>query len=492
MTANPLDALKAELGIEREDPPVRFSVQTPDVDDARAIGHLRLAVLDRFDGAGWSASDAFSRAGAELPPGPELEVATRRVTQQVRINSLGPGPWLPAADRPVRLVTGDAIDLGVDPDTGVLISGAGALEGLGYEVTSEIPQPTEDELEELAARKPDRDVSELTDVPRMPAELRDIAQRFTEDASSPYDQLLALQQTLSQDYSYNEEVPSGSSYGRLTQFLTEDGGGYAEQFAAAFATLARSLGFPTRLVYGYLTAEVDPDTGELQTMTDITSRQAHVWPEVLLGGAVWVPFEPTPKREAAPLRDAPTAVTNPAGGGGVVAPPASGSNGTGDGSTFRGSQPSEPLLLSTPVLALFTLLAALAMLLVALIVLKRMRRSRRRRSSSTTRQVLGAWAEVTDRLLEVGVVVDRSMTAKEVVLTSSGRVPEPAADRLEVMVPLVTFALYSPIPPTESAAAEMWSHADAFHREVLDGKQWYRGTVALLNPRPLLLGVNRR
>ena len=84
------------------------------------------------------------------------------------------------------------------------------------------------------------------------------------------------------------------------------------------------------------------------------------------------------------------------------------------------------------------------------------------------------------------------MTAKEVVAVSAERVPQTAADRLGVMVPLVTFALYSPIPPTESAAAEMWTHADAFHREVLEGKRWYQGTVALLNPRPLLLNVNRR
>lgn len=490
---NPLEALKAELGIDPDNPPVRFSVQTDDVDDARTISHLRLAVLDRFDGAGWSSANSFSRAGSELPAGPDLDVATRTVTQQVLVNSLGPGPWLPAADRPVRITSAKAgLEIGVDAESGVIIATTGELSGLDYQVTSEVPQPTEDELEQLARRRPERDVSALIDVPNMPTELREIALRFTEDAATPYQRLLALQRALLDDYAYNEQVPSGSSYGRLTQFLTQDGGGYAEQFASAYATLARSLGFPTRLVYGYLTAEVDPDSGELRTMTDITSRQAHVWPEVLLGGSVWVPFEPTPKRLAAPLPDTAAPVTNPAGGGGVVAPPASGTTGTGDGTAFQGSQPAEPFLLSTPVLALLTLLVAILMLLVALILMKRIRRQRRRRGDSTTGQVLGAWAEVTDRLLEVGVVVDRAMTAKEVVAVSAERVPQTAADRLGVMVPLVTFALYSPIPPTESAAAEMWTHADAFHREVLEGKRWYQGTVALLNPRPLLLNVNRR
>jgi hypothetical protein len=138
------------------------------------------------------------------------------------------------------------------------------------------------------------------------------------------------------------------------------------------------------------------------------------------------------------------------------------------------------------------LIISLMMLFGTLVVLKRLRRRRRRRGRSTTHQVLGAWAEVTDRLLEVGVALDRSMTAKEVVAASSTRVSGRAVDRLSTMVPLVTFAIYSPVPPANDAVSEMWQHADAFHREVLEGSNWYRGAVALLNPRPLILGVTRR
>ncbi len=491
---NPLAGLKAELALSPDNPPVRFSIQLDAGGTSTTIDRVRLAELDRFDGANWSSSASFARAGDVLPAGPDLDVATTEVVQRIVITSLGPGPWLPAADRPVKISATDGSDLvlAVDPDSGVVITRLDALGGLAYEVTSAVPQPTDAQLSELAAQSSRRDVSELTDVPNMPAELRQLAQQLTKDAPTPYEKLVALQNALHDGYAYSEGVPSGSSYGRLSQFLTEDGGGYAEQFAAAFATMSRSLGFPTRLAFGYLVAETDADTGQLVTQTDITSRQAHVWPEVLLGDSLWVPFEPTPSRVATALPNQTQEVPPASGDGGVIATGAGGSNGAGTGAAFESEQRNDSVLLSTPVLAVLTLLTAILMLLLTLVVLKRMRRRRRRHQASTSRQVLGAWAEVTDRLLEVGVTVDRSMTAKEVVSVSSPRLPDRAADRLDVMVPLVTFALYSPIPPTDSAAAEMWTHADAFKREVLEGQQWYRGTVALLNPRPLLLGVNRR
>ena len=167
-------------------------------------------------------------------------------------------------------------------------------------------------------------------------------------------------------------------------------------------------------------------------------------------------------------------------------PPASeGSNGT------VVPDRSDNFLLSTPFLAALTVVLAIAMMLGSLVLIKRLRRRRRRNGPSAGHQVLGAWAEVTDRLLEVGVAVDRTMTAKEVLALSAPLMAPRATERLTVMVPFVTNALYSPDPPQPEWAEEMWDHADAFHHEVLEGQEWYRGTVALLNPRPLL-GAGRR
>jgi len=496
-TANPLDGLKGELTLSPQEPPVRFTLEASGPADDIALGRVRLAVLDRFDGAGWSSSEVFTKAGSTLPRGPDQRVRTELVEQQVAITS-ATGPWLPAADRPrsIELTAGD-LEIGIDPATGVLIGTGGDLAGARYTVRSEVARPTNEQLAGLRAPELDKDLAALTDVANMPAELRELAERLTAprdgatDAATPYARLTRLQNALADGYGYSEDVPSGSSYGRLVRFLTKERAGYAEQFAAAFATMARSFGFPTRLVYGYLTTDTDPATGTVTILTDITSRQAHVWPEVLLGDGVWVAFEPTPPRVTAAPPQQSEAVADTLGGG-VVTGEASTDvvNSTGGGTSEQ--RADHPALLSTPVLAAATLILVVVMVLASLIAFKRIRRHRRRNSPSTTDQVLGAWAEVTDRLLEIGVGLDRSMTAKEVAQTSAPLVSVRASERLDVMAPLVTVALYSPEPPSQEGAAEMWAHVDAFQREVLEGKQWYQGTVALLNPRPLLTGLSRR
>ena len=514
-TVNPIDGLKAELALDPGKPPIRFTIERggsePASNASTVVPRIRLAVLDQFDGATWSSSGQFSRVDSELPTGPELDVATVKVVQTITLRSLGPGPWLPAADRAVRITGTSAADIAMEPSTGVLIASDGVVNGLRYTVESQVPRPTTRQLASIGPSDLSGGRSALADVPNMPAELRQIAQELVGDRQGPIARLDALEAALREGYGYSEQVPSGSSYGRLQQFLIEDRAGYAEQFAAAFATLARSLGYPTRLVYGYLTVEAEAPTGEgplpegasaigngsesnttaqsVNVLSDITSRQAHVWPEVLLGDALWVPFEPTPPRVAGPLPPTQGGLSERESEGGVVAndtPPASeGSNGT------VVPDRSDNFLLSTPFLAALTVVLAIAMMLGSLVLIKRLRRRRRRNGPSAGHQVLGAWAEVTDRLLEVGVAVDRTMTAKEVLALSAPLMAPRATERLTVMVPFVTNALYSPDPPQPEWAEEMWDHADAFHHEVLEGQQWYRGTVALLNPRPLL-GAGRR
>ncbi len=453
----------------------------------------------------WAASGEFSRVDSSLPDGPDLGVNTETVQQTVTVRSLGPGPWLPAADRPVRFRgNADEIGLAVETGTGVLMAERSELEGLRYTVSSEVARPTAGQLAALGPPELAGDLVALTDVPNLPAELRDLANQLAGDGETPYDRLRSLQDGLLAGYGYNEDVPSGSSYGRLEQFLIEDRVGYAEQFAAAFATMARTLGYPSRLVYGYLTvARTDsesaigesgtdgtagsPSTATNRALTDITSRQAHVWPEVLLGESLWVAFEPTPSRVAsAPPPEDGSTLPERADGGLISNEPSVASNGAGSDNT--GGNGGRTVWLSTTLITLLVAIAIVGSAVGGMVLLKRIRRRRRRRRPSPTERVLGAWAEVTDRLIEIGIPLDRTMTARDVLELSAPQVAVRASERLGVMVPFVTSALYSPEPPEEDWAREMWDHADAFHHEVLEGLQWYRGPVATLNPRPLLVG----
>jgi transglutaminase-like putative cysteine protease len=478
---NPLAGLKQRLVRDSSEPV--FRLQTAGVGDALAVDRVRLAVLDSYDGAAWSSSSRYTRAGTELPAGPEVTVPQRTVRQRFTVEAGLPGPWLPAADRPVEVNAPDgSATFGVDDATGTLILDAGDARGLTYEVTSLVPQYDEATLETLPpARSEDARAAVLLP-DGLPQQIADLAVRYTDGANSPYGKLHALEEALRSGYGYNDGVPSGSSYGRLSSFLTERTG-YAEQFATLFAVMARSLGYPARLSYGYLTV-TNRGTAEAEVLTEITDRQAHVWPEVWLEGAGWVPFEPTPARvESSP----PEARESPAVAIGGTAFAESDTGGAaGSAASANDTLRRDAPLLSTPILVVLVLVTAGLMLLVVLLVAKALRRHRRRRAhQSTVLQVLGAWADVTDRLLELGVPVQRSMTAKEVVAISADRVAVEARERLESMAPIVTVALFAPVSPTMEGAQEMWLHADAFRREVLRGQPWYQAVFAYVNPRPL-------
>jgi transglutaminase-like putative cysteine protease len=74
----------------------------------------------------------------------------------------------------------------------------------------------------------------------------------------------------------------------LDEFLFNRKKGYCEHYAAAFASLARALGIPSRVIIGY-------QGGYYNALSDfwkISQRDAHAWVEVGMGG-VWKRVDPT-------------------------------------------------------------------------------------------------------------------------------------------------------------------------------------------------------
>lgn len=110
------------------------------------------------------------------------------------------------------------------------------------------------------------------------------------DAQSAYDQLIAIQNYLRDPgvFSYTESVTSGDTDSAVWDFL-QDRRGYCVQFATTMVIMARTLGIPSRLAVGYL-----PGSTAGEGTAQITSDQAHAWPQVLFPGVGWVRFEPTP------------------------------------------------------------------------------------------------------------------------------------------------------------------------------------------------------
>ena len=117
---------------------------------------------------------------------------------------------------------------------------------------------------------------------KVPRPIAQLAQQLGEDVSSPYQRAFAIEQFLAEHYRLVGDAPSGHAYPNLDFFLfgpATAGGqkGTSEQFAAAFAVLARLLGLPTRVVVGFRA-----DAGA----QPVPGGDALAWPEVLFNGVL--------------------------------------------------------------------------------------------------------------------------------------------------------------------------------------------------------------
>lgn len=478
---SPLADVRRQLLYDPPQPMFRVTIER--LSDALLVPRIRLATLDRFDGASWSASGQFARVGTVLPDVPKVDITQRRVTQTYELAGLA-GPWLPSAEYPTAVQTGATpLEIQFDSSSGNMITDAANLKGVVYGVDSQVIDPTPDQLQRLQPGS-GKSFETTTDTQGMPGEIRDLAARITAGATTTYAQLEDIRHALHDNYGYSERVGPGHSYGRLLDFLTKSRVGYSEQFASAFAVMARSLGIPSRLAVGYLTN--DPGKTGASFVPDgiITSRQVHVWPEVYLQGAGWVTFDPTPPRvESAPPPKPPE--QSPVEGGGVV-------DAAQQPSRLPDTPPPSPdehhrRGLSNRWLALGALVViAIALPLWVVAVKALVRRRRRRRARTASQQVLAAWAEAIDRLLEVGVPLQRSMTAREVAGRSIEFVSPAATALLYEMAPLVSATLFAPTAPSEERATRMRELSEAFGREVSANNNLSGRVVAALSPKPLL------
>lgn len=165
-----------------------------------------------------------------------------------------------------------------------------------YRVEVEQSVASEEDLRAAATGYPDwvRPNRILPAGYRLPAverRIHDLAVLVTAGAATPYDQAVAIERYLRDDFSYTltpGRPPAGEDPEENFLFTTR--AGYCQYFATAMADLLRSLGVPARLVNGYGPGSYDPGQGRFV----VRESDAHTWPEVYFPNYGWIPFEPTP------------------------------------------------------------------------------------------------------------------------------------------------------------------------------------------------------
>jgi len=121
--------------------------------------------------------------------------------------------------------------------------------------------------------------------------LQNLAGQITEGQSTELGKAEAIQSWLddSGGFNYSLSAPAITDAAQLTTFLNTSKKGYCQQFAVAMADLARLVHIPSRVVIGY-TAGTRQQDGSWQ----ITTADAHEYPELYFNGYGWLRFEPTP------------------------------------------------------------------------------------------------------------------------------------------------------------------------------------------------------
>jgi transglutaminase-like putative cysteine protease len=124
----------------------------------------------------------------------------------------------------------------------------------------------------------------------LPNKVRRLAEKITENHRTMFGKIMAILNYLHQ-FPYTLDIPPPApDEDAVSQFLFHLKKGYCEQFASAFAVLARCVGIPTRLVTGYATGSYNPFTMEYV----VREKDAHAWDEVYFPDIGWIPFDSSP------------------------------------------------------------------------------------------------------------------------------------------------------------------------------------------------------
>ena len=425
----------------------------------------RLVALADYTGATWQASSLYGPLGAVAPP--QLPDGVRRTGTQIEV-TIGDlaVPWLPTTGTPVATSARDAV---VDPDSGSMVLPSGARSGFTYTVQSTVDSPDDADL--LAAGVPDAATARrYLALPGLPFSLAEYARRTVADARTPFEKAVAIEEVVRAGRAPDAEAPVGSSYARLETFLFGAQGspganeGTAEQFASAYAVLARAVGLPTRLVVGFRPVSPGPDGVAVVRASDATA-----WPEVYFAGWGWVPFDPVSGTDDGPGSASRREVINRLA---TPTPTPSTPDTTGPPLPSSPRSPAAAAPVDSVDRPWYLLVAGAPVLVVgALGTLRAGRRVRLRRAGAT-----GAWAYVLDSLLLAGRSPARHRPAPEI----AADLGIPGAAGVAALADRAAFA-----PPPVPSGRAAWPLARQVRAELRRRVPWYRRVFWAVDPRPL-------
>jgi len=262
-----------------EDNPEVFRVQ------ANEASYWRMVVLDSFDGNTWQPTndEGLQLQGTSIQsPPPSGTTVTQIFTVE---HDLGFG-WLVGAADPTDI----AIDHDVwwHPASASIQMDGWPDRGEQYTVTSTRPKVGVHALRSALIAPQGTAETALPDT--IPPVIRDTAQAWTADASTPYEKVMAIVSHLRDgDFQYTLDVDYPDNTDALVQFL-HDKRGFCQQFASLMGVMLRSIGIPARVALGFTQG-----TPAGEHTWSVSAKQYHSWVEVPFKDYGWLSFDPTPR-----------------------------------------------------------------------------------------------------------------------------------------------------------------------------------------------------
>jgi transglutaminase-like putative cysteine protease len=288
---NPNTQLSQELHESRAQDVLSYTTSdaTPD--------YLQVYVLDNLTPSGWtmfSQPESLVNANPRLPAAPGLTQTTYASQENTYVTLSRAVGQDDLSALPVPYPATEVVAQGqlrADKSTLMVFDTGVSLSGLTYLVTSLDQSPPAQALN--AAPQAPADITDhYTEYPSSYQPLRQIAEQVVAaaKAKTQFQEAVALQDWLaSSAFTYTTNAPSIVDARGLETFLTSTKRGYCQQFSFAMAVLARLLGIPSRVAYGFTAG-----TPEANGAWQVTTHDAHAWPELYFQGYGWLRFEPTP------------------------------------------------------------------------------------------------------------------------------------------------------------------------------------------------------
>ncbi|MDP9025982.1 MAG: transglutaminase domain-containing protein [Actinomycetota bacterium] len=412
-----------------------------------AGARIRIATLDSYDGVvyavGSSAVDSASGTFVRIPSAVDQSgVRGTQLSLTVRLEGYS-GVWLPTVGdfESVNFSGNNAAQLGdafyYNNVSGTAAVLGGVATGDSYSIDTVLPiQP---DAKQLASLSPGSAI--LPHIGVLPDDLAQHLDSYVAGLTSPGARLSAMLDGLKQEGYISHGIDpaqpasrSGHAADRISELFTDPRMiGDAEQYSVAAALMARQLGFPARVVFGF--------APQASTSTiDVTGADVSAWIEVDTAQYGWVTIDPNPQVRPIPAEQPqdPTKVARPES---IVPPPADKTQTNESQTTPDTSQNSpdalDPVLvivlqvlkISAVVLLVLLILAAPFLLIVAA---KLRRRRIRNRAPSALQRIRGGWEEFQDAVVDHGLEPPPAATRSEVagvVGTLPSRVLAAVADR---------------------------------------------------------------